>query len=249
VKIMATSAKRFENRLQAGDLLADHLGAYMRQADAIVLALPRGGVPVGFALVKKLEIPLDIMLVRKLGVPGREEYAMGAIASGGLCVLKTEVLETFDIPAEVIEAVAERERREIERREKLYRAGRRPPQLEGKTVIVVDDGLATGATMLAATKALRKEHPAKVIIAVPVAASESCRELAEQVDEIICLNVPEPFYAVGSWYEDFTQTTDAEVVQLLAEAEHALNAVGETPDPVALRPDQALLQRDGQHRA
>lgn len=211
--------KRFKNRQQAGELLAKHLVAYKHWDDVVVLALPRGGVPVGFAVAKKLEVPLDIMQVRKLGVPGREELAMGAIASGGLCVVKAEIVEIFDIPTDVIEAIAKRELHETERREKLYRAGRPALPLHGKIAILIDDGVATGATMLAAVRAIRRENPAKVIVAIPVAARASYDELVQEADEVICLRTPEPFYAVGLWYEEFGQITDAEVTQLLTEAQ------------------------------
>jgi putative phosphoribosyl transferase len=241
---MASSVKRFKNRLQAGELLARRLTAYKRGADVVVLALPRGGVPIGLAVATRLEVPLDIMLVRKLGVPGREEFAMGAIASGGLCVLKAEVVQMFDIPSDVIKAIAQREQHEIERRELLYRAGRRAPALQGKTIILVDDGLATGATMLAAVKALRNEHPARVIIAVPVAARESCRELGEEADEIICLRKPEPFYAVGLWYDDFAQVTDAEVKQLLAQADQLFFPI-QPAERINAKAEPSLSQQGG----
>ncbi len=211
--------RRFKNRRQAGELLAQRLTAYARRPDVIVLALPRGGVPVGFSIAQALEVPLDVLLVRKLGVPGQEEYAMGAIASGGLYVLQPDVVNTLNIPMPVIEAVAHRELQEIARREKLYRTGRPPLQLRDRVVILVDDGLATGSTMLAAIHVLRQAKPARVIAAVPVAASDTCRELQPEVDEMICLYTPDPFYAVGLWFEDFSQTSDDEVKILLEEAE------------------------------
>jgi putative phosphoribosyl transferase len=189
--------ERFENRLQAGALLAQRLGSYARRSDVIVLALPRGGVPVGFAVAQALEVPLDILLVRKLGVPGHEEYALGAIASGGLTVLQPDVVDTLGIPRSVVDTIAQRELQEIERRETLYRAGHPALQLHDRVVILVDDGLATGATMLAAVHVVRQLKPARVIVATPVAAPETCRELGSEVDEMICLRTPEPFYAVG----------------------------------------------------
>lgn len=212
--------KHFKNRMQAGELLAQRLSAYRRCPDVIVLALPRGGVPVGFAVARMLEVPLDILSVRKLGLPGHEEYALGAIASGGLCVLQPEeVLKKLGIRAQVIETVAQRELQETGRREKLYRAGRPALQLRERVVILVDDGLATGSTMLVAVHVLRQEKPARVIIAVPVAASETCQKLEAEADEIICLSTPDPFYAVGMSYENFDQTSDDEVKSLLEEAE------------------------------
>lgn len=227
---MNTTVKRFKNRQQAGELLAKRLIACKHRSDVVVLALPRGGVPVGFAVATTLEVPLDIMPVRKLGVPGREEFAMGAISSGGLCVVKAEVVEMFDIPTDVIEAIAKRELHEIERREKLYRAGQPALPLHGKTVILVDDGVATGATMLAAVKATRRESPARVIVAAPVAVAASCEELRQEADEVVCLRTPEPFYAVGLWYEDFAQMTDAEVTQLLTQARQSEFAVHDGAD-------------------
>ncbi len=198
--------------------MAQRLSAYARRPDVIVLALPRGGVPVGFAIAKALDVPLDILLVRKLGVPGHEEYAMGAIASGGSYVLQPAVLEEQNIPPAVVQATAERELREIERREKLYRANRPPLDVRDRVVTLVDDGLATGSTMLAAVRVLREAKPARVIAAVPAAAPDTCQNLQSEVDEMICLYTPDPFYAVGLWYEDFSQTSDEEVQKLLEEA-------------------------------
>jgi putative phosphoribosyl transferase len=208
----------FKDRMQAGELLAERLEAYARCPDVVVLALPRGGVPVGFAVANALQVPLDIMLVRKLGVPGHEELAMGAVASGGICVINPEVVEMLNIPPSVIEEEAQHELQEIERRETLYRAGRPPSALNQRIVILVDDGLATGSTMLAAVKALRKESPARIIAAVPVAPPETCEELGTEVDEMVCLSTPQDFYAVGLWYGNFAQTTDEEVISLLAQA-------------------------------
>jgi putative phosphoribosyl transferase len=215
-----TELKRFNNRLQAGALLAQRLRAFHQHPNAIVLALPRGGVPVGFSIAKVLELPLDILLVRKLGVPGHEEYAMGAIANGGLCILQHEVLETLEIPTSVVENMAQRALVEIDRREKLYRAGRPQLSVQGQVVILVDDGMATGSSMLIAIKTLRKLMPARIIVATPVAPPETCQKLREEADELICLSTPDPFYAVGLWYEDFEQTTDSEVIHLLEESEH-----------------------------
>ncbi len=214
-----TELKRFTNRLQAGALLAQRLRGFFQHDNAIVLALPRGGVPVGFSIAKVLEIPLDVLLIRKLGVPGHEEYAMGAIANGGLCILQHEVLEALEIPTSVVENMAQRALKEIDRQDKLYRANRGPLSLRGRVVILVDDGMATGSSMLIAVKTLRKEMPARIIVATPVAPPETCQKLRAEADEVICLSTPDPFYAVGLWYENFEQTTDAEVIHYLEESE------------------------------
>jgi predicted phosphoribosyltransferase len=210
--------KRFKDRMHAGELLAKRLSEYAGRPDVIVLALPRGGVPVGFAVAKALHVPLDVMVVRKLGFPGHEEFAMGAIASGGEYVLDHDLLERVHVPGHMIEAAARRELAELERREQLYRAGRPPLQLRGCTVILVDDGLATGATMRVAVKAVRKAQPARIIVAVPVGAPQTCSEMRKEADEVVCYCTPEPFHAVGLWYEDFSQTSDEEVEKLLEEA-------------------------------
>lgn len=210
--------KRFKDRAQAGALLAKRLHSYAKRADVVVVALPRGGVPVGYAIAQALELPLDIMLVRKLGMPGHEEYAMGAIASGGLCVLQPAAVGALAVPPEVIEAVAQRELKELERREKLYRVDHPPLPLQGRVAILVDDGLATGATMLAALRAVHQMQPAYVVMAVPVAARDSFQAVASEADEAICLYQPEPFYAVGRWYENFGKTSDDDVRQLLDDA-------------------------------
>jgi putative phosphoribosyl transferase len=234
--------KRFKDRMHAGKLLAKRLEAYARRPDVIVLALPRGGVPIGFAVAKALEVPLDVMLVRKLGVPGHEELAMGAVASGGQLVLAPDVVQMLGIPDEIIEAAARRELAEIERREKLYRSGRPPLQLKDRVVILVDDGLATGSTMLAAIQAVRAENPARVVVAVPVGAPDTCRKLSREADEVICLRMPEPFYAVGQWYENFAQTTDEEVIRLLdqawkEQADESRRSAGSQQDHEPLRDD------------
>lgn len=210
--------RRFRDRVDAGRALAADLSAYAGRDDVLVLALPRGGVPVGFEVARALGAPLDVFIVRKLGVPGHEELAMGAIASGGVRVLNASVVRPLRIPESIIDSVAAREQAELERREREYRDGRGPPDVRGRTVILVDDGLATGATMRAAAEALRLQGPARVVVAVPVSAEESCEEFREQVDEIVCTITPSPFYGVGMWYEDFSQTTDAEVRELLARA-------------------------------
>jgi len=186
-----------------------------------VLALPRGGVPVAYEVAKALSAPLDIFLVRKLGVPGHEELAMGAISTGGVRVLNDDVVNYLGIPGEVIDAVAADELTELERRERAYRGDRPEPDVQGKTVLLIDDGLATGSTMRAAAAALRQKNPARIIVAVPVSASQTCDEYRMGVDEIICAKTPEPFLGVGQWYENFSQTTDEEVRRLLAKAETA----------------------------
>lgn len=212
--------EHFRNRLDAGELLANRLAAYAGRPEVIVLALPRGGVPVGYAVAKAMRAPLDVMVVRKLGVPGHAEFAMGAIASGGEYVLNRELVQSLGVPGQLVEATARQELAELERRERLYRAGRPPLQLRGCTVILVDDGLATGASMRVAVKAVRKTQPARVIVAVPVGSPDTCSEMGKEADEVICDFTPEPFNAVGLWYEDFSQTSDEEVQRLLEEARH-----------------------------
>lgn len=212
---------RFKNREEAGILLGQRLAAYAGRDDVLVLALPRGGVPVGFAVARALDLPLDILLVRKLGVPGHEEYAMGAIASGGSSVLHRDVLNSLGITMATVELVKRREAAELERRERLYRANRPAPSLQGRTLILVDDGLATGASMQAALQAARAGKPARVIVAIPVAPPDTCRSLRGQADDIVCLQSPEFFQAVGQWYEHFDQTSDDEVIDLLDRAGRA----------------------------
>jgi putative phosphoribosyl transferase len=209
----------FRNRTEAGRVLAQELRAYANRDDVIVLALPRGGVPVAFEVAHALHAPLDVFVVRKLGVPGHEELAMGAIASGGVLVIEPSVVEDLSIAMEVVLDVAAREEQERLRREREYRGDRPAPDVRGRTVILVDDGLATGSTMRAAVAALRKLQPAKIVVAVPVAVRLTCEELAEEVDEVVCARTPEPFYGVGEWYADFSQTTDEEVREQLARAE------------------------------
>ncbi len=208
----------FQNRSEAGRQLAAALENYADQSDLLVLALPRGGVPVAFEVAKSLHAPLDVFIVRKLGVPGHKELAMGAISSGGGQVLNMEVIEALAIDRDTIEAVASHEWHEIERREDLYRPQSSPVQIQDKTVIVIDDGLATGSTMLAGVKALRHLSPKALIAAVPLAPAGACADLRVWVDEMICLIQPENFYSVGQWYQDFTQTEDEEVCQLLQAA-------------------------------
>jgi predicted phosphoribosyltransferase len=209
---------RFRNRREAGRALAERLASYAKRPDVLVLALPRGGVPVAYEVARALDAPLDVFLVRKLGVPGHEEYALGAIASGGVRVMNEDLVRALRLPATAIDAMAAREQQELERRERLYRGDRPPPDVRGRTVLLVDDGLATGATMLAAVHALRKQGAARIVVAVPVASPDTCNALRLEVDDIVCAVTPEPFHAVGLWYEDFSQTTDEEVRDLLTRA-------------------------------
>ena len=209
----------FQNRSEAGKYLVTQLARFANRDDVLVLALPRGGVPVAYEVARALHAPLDIYLVRKLGVPGHEELAMGAIASGGVRVINEDVVRYLRIPKSVIDSVAAIELEELERREREYRGDRPEPDVRGKTVILVDDGLATGSTMRAAAEALRQQQPARIVVAVPVSAPQTCDEYRMGVDEIVCAVTPEPFYGVGQWYVDFSQTTDEEVRQLLAKAQ------------------------------
>lgn len=208
----------FRDRTAAGKHLATKLLDYKDREDVLVLALPRGGVPVAFEVAKILSAPLDVFLVRKLGVPGHEELAMGAIASGDVRVLNEEIVDYLAIPDRVIEATAATELKELKRRELTYRGNRPAPNVKGKTVILIDDGLATGSTIRAAAQALRQQQPARIVVAVPVSAPETCDEYRMGVDEIVCAVTPEPFFGVGRWYLDFSQTTDEEVRDLLAQA-------------------------------
>lgn len=213
---------QFRDRREAGKILAQRLQHYAGSADVVVLALPRGGVPVAYEVARALHCPLDLFIVRKLGLPGREELALGAIATGGIRVLNNDVIRLLNVPEEVIAFVAKREREELERRERDYRGDRPALELRDKTVILIDDGLATGASMRAAVQGLRARHPARIVVAVPTAAREVCEAFRQEVDEIICAITPEPFEGVGRWYEDFQQTGDEEVRLLLAEANREL---------------------------
>jgi putative phosphoribosyl transferase len=208
----------FRDRLDAGRRLASRLAKYRGRPEVLVLALPRGGVPVAFPVASALGAPLDVFVVRKLGVPGHDELAMGAIARGGVRVLHQSVVQALRIPPGAIDAATERERRELERREREYRGDRPYPDLTGRTVILVDDGLATGSSMRAALRALQRHRPARIVVAVPVAPAETCAELQALADEVVCAETPQDFAAVGEWYLDFQQTTDEEVRELLARA-------------------------------
>ena len=206
---------RFRDRSEAGRLLASRLAEYAHRPDVLVLALPRGGVPVGYEVARALDAPLDVFVVRKLGVPGHEELAMGAIASGGVRIENTDVVRALGISREMLDRVTEVEQRELDRREREYRGDRGPPDVRGRTVILVDDGLATGSTMFAAISALRQLGPARIVVAVPVAPDDTCRALARAAETSVCVRTPEPFYGVGFWYDDFSQTSDEEVRALL----------------------------------
>jgi len=215
MRIHSENRPRFHDRADAGRVVAADLAAYAGRSDLLVLALPRGGVPVAYEVARALGAPLDVFIVRKLGLPGHEEFAMGAIASGGIRLINEEVVREFGVTEAEIAAVSAAEALELERRERQYRRDRPRPVIEGRTVILVDDGLATGATMHAAVLALREKRPARLIVAVPVAAADTCDAFREIVDDIVCAETPAPFYAVGLWYEDFSQTTDEEVQDLL----------------------------------
>jgi putative phosphoribosyl transferase len=208
----------FRDRSDAGRRLAARLRHYADQPGCLVLALPRGGVPVAYEVARALHLPLDVFLVRKLGVPGHEELALGALASGGVKVLNQDVVQALHIPYEAIEAVAQREQQELERREREYRAGRPAPEVAGRTIILVDDGLATGASMKAAVVALLEANASRIVVAVPVASPRTCSEVREIADETICAETPEDFFAVGEWYGDFSQITDREVREILSKA-------------------------------
>lgn len=216
---------QFHHRAEAGQLLATRLQAYADRSDVLILALPRGGVPVGFEIATALHAPLDVFLVRKLGLPGHEELAMGAIANGNIQVLNNDVVEALEIPAYVIERVAQRERQELLRRAAFYRGDRPPPEVQGRVIILVDDGIATGSTMRAAIAALQAQQPARLVVAVPTAPPDTVALLQAEVDEVVCLITPQPFYAVGYWYRDFAQISDAEVRELLAWANRKYQSV------------------------
>jgi putative phosphoribosyl transferase len=208
----------FQDRTDAGKILANRLTAYKNRSDVVVLGLPRGGVPVAYEVAQALNVPLDVFIVRKLGAIGHEELAIGAIASGGVRVLNEDIIRSMKVTPKELEKVTRQEHAELKRREKAYRGDQPPPQMRGCTVILVDDGLATGATMRAAVRAVRLGEPAHIVVAVPTAVRETCEDLAREADEVVCATMPEPFYGVGMWYRDFSQTTDEEVRQLLARA-------------------------------
>lgn len=212
------------DRREAGRLLAGELKRYAGQPDVVVLGLPRGGVVVAYEVAVELQAPLDIFMVRKLGVPGHEELAMGAIASGGVRTVNHDVLQMLDIDQEEVEKVAAREKAVLEQREQTYRGAVSPQPLKDRTIIVVDDGLATGASMRTALRALKQHQPKQVVVAVPVAPESTCRDLESDADEVVCMWTPEPFYAIGAWYQDFAQTSDAEVMELLRRAAEAAPA-------------------------
>ncbi|MBV9155938.1 MAG: phosphoribosyltransferase [Acidobacteriaceae bacterium] len=222
----------FQNRREAGRALAERLlPSRAADSDTVVFALPRGGVPVGYEVARALHAPLDVFLVRKLGMPGEEELALGAIASGGVRVLNRDLIDYLHISEDLLEEVTAREQRELETRERLYREGREPLSPRDRTVILVDDGLATGASMLAAARALRPQGVRKITVAVPVAARQTCNSIRTEVDEIVCAATPHPFGAVGIWYEDFSQTTDEEVRTLLEEARQQMTSDPPVPQP------------------
>jgi len=213
----------FKDRTAAGQMLAERLLAYTSRPDVLVLGLPRGGVPVAFEVRNVINAPLDVLVVRKLGVPHHEELAMGGIASGGVRILNQQIIAQENISNEAIARITLQQQRELERRERLYRGDKPFPDLRGSTVILVDDGLATGATIRAAVMAVRKQQPGKIVVAVPVAAADTCERLAKLVDEIVCISTPNPFFSVGIWYQKFPQTTDEEVCELLAKAANSLH--------------------------
>jgi len=221
--------RHFKNRTEAGRLLAKRLGEYARRPDAVVLALPRGGVPVGFAVAQRLGIALDILIVRKLGMPGHEEFAMGAVGSGGVRVLQSGVPGLMGVTAHDVDLVTARELAELQRRERAYRGGRPPLDLAGRSVILVDDGVATGSTMLAAIEVARKLGPRSLVLAVPVAPPDTAAALAARVDDLVCLSTPLQFRSVGQWYDTFGQTSDEEVQDLLATAWHDEATAGARP--------------------
>ncbi|ATB43614.1 phosphoribosyltransferase [Cystobacter fuscus] len=221
--------ERFQDRFEAGRVLGEHLGVYAGRSNTLVLALPRGGVPVGFEVARALGASLDVFVVRKLGVPGHEEFAMGAIATGGVRVLNEDTVRRLGISDEDVARTIEREERELVRRERLFRGVRPPPRIQGRTVILVDDGLATGSTMRAAVLALREQEPACLVVGVPVGAPKTCAAFQNEADEVVCVLSPERFHAVGYFYEDFAQTSDEEVHELLARAEQGAGLGLEAP--------------------
>jgi putative phosphoribosyl transferase len=225
----------FKDRVQAGELLAQQLTAYQGRPDVVILALPRGGVPVAYQVASQLDLPLDIIIVRKIGMPGHKEFAIGAIASGGAHYLQDDVIQAFSVPQPAVDLVLQEEEIELKRREKLYRHGRPAIPLLHQTAIVIDDGLATGSSMKAAIQAVRKQQPRHIIVAVPVASHSAIESLQTDVDEVISLSTPEPFFAVGQWYERFDQTSDQEVIRLLHDAAMSFTKRHPLPPQAATR--------------
>lgn len=211
--------RSFQDRADAGHALAKALSAYTGKKDALILALPRGGVPVADAVAKELSLPMDVWLVRKLGVPGHEELAMGAISMGGICHVDRNIVTSLDVPDSHVHETIAREQAELERRNRHYRHNKSPPSLKGKTVIVIDDGLATGSTMHAAVLSLREAHAGHIVVAVPVGSVSACDMLEDIADEVVCVHRPEPFYGIGEWYKDFSQVSDDEVLEILQPSE------------------------------
>jgi putative phosphoribosyl transferase len=219
--------QRFQDRSDAGRQLARKLSKYGNYPGALVLALPRGGVPVAFEVARAIKAPLDVLIVRKLGLPGQEELALGAIASGGIRILNEDIIEALGVSRSIIDQVTERELAELERREKQYRGNRPAPEIRDRTVILIDDGLATGASMRIAVRSLKDHGPVRIIVAVPVAPAETCTALAREADEVVCSLTPAPFYSIGAWYEDFAQTSDNEVIELLEKARASRRAAAQ----------------------
>lgn len=231
--------KRFKDRLQAGKLLAERLSKYADHSEVVLLALPRGGVPVGFAIAEELNLPLDVFMVGKLGVPGQKEYAMGAVAVGGQSIIQSSIVNELDIPQSVINEIIQSKLEELTGREKLYRANHPPLKIGGRIVILVDDGLATGLTMLLAVQSVRKDKPAHILVAVPVAPKESIGLIEAEADEVVCLSVPGRFHAVGQWYDDFNQVSDDEVMHQLEKTVRLQERrIKNLHDPQAHNPDE-----------
>ncbi len=230
---MTSSIHYFADRAEAGKMLAEVLVDYAERTDVLVLALPRGGVPVAYEVAQTLTVPMDLWLVRKLGVPGQEELAMGAIAGNDTCILNRDIISVLNIDRATIDAVIVKEQAELERRNRLYRQGRSSPDIKGKTIIIIDDGLATGATMRAAIASLRQAGAAKIIAAVPVGAASTCGKVEQDADELVCLYTPEPFYGVGQWYSDFSQTSDESVLALLESA-------AKSQDSAPIKPEKTM---------
>ncbi len=232
----------FEDRVQAGQQLAQKLGAYAGKTDVVVLGIPRGGVPVAFEVAKVLRAPLDIFLSRKLGVPGQEELAFGALASGGVRVLDRGLIRELNLSKEEIDRIAETVKKELERRERVYRGDRPPIKIEGKVTLLIDDGIATGSSMRAGIKALRQMKPSRLVVAVPVAPLHTCKRMKSEVDELVCVYTPEFFYAIGQFYEDFSQVSDEEVTELLHRAQSVNSSRPDTGSPTMDAVDESSRQ-------